>query len=35
MTEAKTGLAEYFLFYNEMRPHQGLNYATPHEVHGD
>lgn len=34
MSEAKTGLAEYFQFYNEMRPHQSLNYATPHEVHG-
>lgn len=34
MTEAKTGLTEYFQFYNETRPHQSLNYATPHEVHG-
>lgn len=34
MTEAKPGLAEYFQFYNETRPHQSLNYATPHEVHG-
>lgn len=34
MIEAQTGLAEYFQFYNKMRPHQGLNYATPHEVHG-
>lgn len=34
MNEAKTGLAEYFQFYNETRPHQSLNYATPHEVHG-
>lgn len=33
MTEAKAGLAEYFQFYNETRPHQSLDYATPHEVH--
>lgn len=32
--EAQAGLAEYFQFYNETRPHQSLNYATPHEVHG-
>lgn len=33
MPEARAGLTEYFRFYNETRPHQSLNYATPHEVH--
>jgi putative transposase len=27
------GLTEYFVFYNETRPHQSLGYATPSEVH--
>ena len=25
---------EYFQFYNQMRPHQGLNYQTPAKIHG-
>ena len=31
--ETKTGLNEYFLFYNNRRRHQSLNYLTPREVH--
>jgi transposase InsO family protein len=27
------GLNSYFQFYNHERSHQGLNYATPAEVH--
>lgn len=27
------GLENYFQFYNEQRPHQALDYRTPHEVH--
>jgi len=27
------GLEQYFRFYNQERPHQGLNYAIPAEVH--
>jgi len=30
--EAKTGLDEYFRFYNTQRPHQALGYRTPAEV---
>jgi putative transposase len=33
MTEARSGLSEYFTFYNSARPHQGLNYRTPDEVY--
>ena len=29
ITEAKTGLTEYFQFYNHKRPHQSLEYRTP------
>ncbi|MBN1233304.1 MAG: transposase [Candidatus Coatesbacteria bacterium] len=25
----------YFWFYNEIRPHQSLNYRTPDEVYGE
>lgn len=32
-TEARTGLGNYFLFYNTQRLHQSLEYKTPHEVH--
>lgn len=28
------GLKRYFWFYNQERPHQSLNYATPAEVYG-
>lgn len=31
--ETKTGLNEYFLFYNDLRRHQSLQYLTPKEVH--
>jgi putative transposase len=27
------GLKEYFGFYNQERPHQGLAYETPHEFY--
>ncbi len=27
------GLANYIRFYNEQRPHQSLDYATPAEVY--
>ncbi len=27
------GLTQYFLFYNQKRYHQSLNYKTPHEVY--
>ncbi len=34
--EAQRGLEDYFLFYNELRPHQALGYRTPAEVfHGE
>ena len=33
MSEARTGLGEYFTFYNGERPHQGLAYRTPDEVY--
>lgn len=33
MREAREGLQEYFTFYNEVRPHQGLGYRTPAEVY--
>jgi len=31
--ETFEGLAEYFWFYNNERPHQSLNYQTPAEVY--
>ncbi len=31
--EARTGLQEYFQFYNHSRPHQSLNYRKPAEVY--
>ena len=31
--EARTGLGDYFRFYNMRRPHQSLAYKTPYEVH--
>ena len=32
--EARSGLGDYFAFYNYQRPHQGLDYRTPAEVYG-
>ena len=33
--EAQRGLEDYFRFYNDLRPHQALDYQTPAEVfHG-
>lgn len=31
--EAKKGIGEYFLFYNDERFHQSLNYKTPRQVY--
>lgn len=31
--EAWRGLGEYFAFYNRERPHQALDWRTPHEVY--
>lgn len=31
--EAVSKIEKYFLFYNNMRPHQALNYKTPAEVY--
>jgi putative transposase len=31
--QARTGLTEYFRFYNHERPHQSLDYRTPAEVY--
>lgn len=31
--ELHQGLSEYFYFYNCERPHQGMGYQTPEEVH--
>jgi len=33
MPETYEGLSEYFNFYNNVRPHQSLDYKTPAEVH--
>jgi putative transposase len=33
LAEARTGLREYFEFYNNKRLHQSLEYKTPAEVH--
>ena len=30
---AQAALAEYFRFYNQVRPHQALDYRTPEQVH--
>jgi putative transposase len=34
MAELTIGLAQYFSFYNEERPHQSLGYQTPGTVYG-
>jgi putative transposase len=31
--QAQAALAEYFRFYNQVRPHQALDYRTPEQVH--
>ena len=31
--QLEQGLKEYFIFYNQERPHQNLAYQTPNEVH--
>jgi len=33
MGELTLGLTEYFMFYNEERPHQSLTYQTPNQVY--
>ena len=33
LPDARSALREYFEFYNNERPHQSLDYRTPHEVH--
>jgi putative transposase len=33
LKEVRQGLQRYFKFYNEKRPHQGLDYRTPAEVY--
>jgi putative transposase len=33
LRDVRRGLASYFSFYNGERPHQGLEYRTPAEVH--
>jgi putative transposase len=33
LREVREGLKKYFQFYNEKRPHQGLDYRTPAEVY--
>jgi putative transposase len=32
---ARTGIGQYFTFFNEERPHQALDYQTPMEVYRD
>ena len=33
VAELEQGLEHYFMFYNEQRPHQSLNYATPATIY--
>lgn len=33
LKEVRQGLRGYFKYYNEIRPHQGLDYRTPAEVY--
>jgi putative transposase len=33
VSQLQTGLADYFWFYNEDRPHQSLNYQTPAKLY--
>jgi hypothetical protein len=32
-SEARAALVDYFRFYNNQRPHQGLGYRTPAAVY--
>jgi putative transposase len=31
--EARQGISDYLRYYNQQRPHQSLDYATPAEVY--
>ncbi len=33
VSETRSGLQEYFTFYNTKRRHQSLNYKTPQDIH--
>lgn len=33
LKDVRRGLKEYFEFYNEKRPHQGIGCKTPSEVY--
>jgi len=33
VADGRQGIARYFTFYNQERPHQALNYLTPEEVY--
>ena len=33
VSEARNGLNDYFLFYNQRRRHQALDYLTPQQIH--
>ena len=35
VVELERGLAQYFQFYNNERPHQSLDYRTPVQVYYD
>ena len=35
LREVSKGMGNYFWFYNEDRPHQGLGYRTPAEVYNE
>ena len=35
LDQAYQGLEQYFVFYNDQRPHQALNYQTPAEVYAN
>ena len=35
LDQAYQGLEQYFVFYNDQRPHQALSYRTPAEVYAD
>jgi putative transposase len=35
LTDLTLGLAQYFSYYNSERPHQALDYQTPHQVYAN